>query len=256
MSSTTKTDPSGRRGLRRSALDRPTAMRLAAIEYDRYLDQLRTLDGADWTRPTDCTDWDVRAVAGHNLGMAEIVTSTLGFFGQIARAARAGGVMIDALTAQQVRDRADLTPAELVRRYAAAEPRATAGRSRRSVQLGRLPMPGRQPVGGGTEAWAFGFLFDTVLTRDTWMHRMDTARAVGRPPVLTADHDGVLVADVVAEWAQRHGEPYALTLTGPAGGAWSHGTGGPAFELDAVEFCRILSGRAPAEGLLAVAVPF
>jgi hypothetical protein len=103
---------------------------------------------------------------------------------------------------------------------------------------------------------SFGYLIDTILTRDTWMHRIDTAQATGRPLVLTPDHDGVLVSDVVTEWAQRHSAPYVLRLSGPAGGTWSHGTGGEVIELDAIAFCRILSGRVPATGLLAVEVPF
>jgi uncharacterized cupin superfamily protein len=74
--------------------------------------------------------------------------------------------------------------------------------------------------------------------------------------VLTADHDGRIVADVVAEWARAHGRPYRLTLTGPAGGTWSAGAGGAEVRLDAVEFCRVLSGRAEGTGLLAHAVPF
>jgi hypothetical protein len=32
--------------------------------------------------------------------------------------------------------------------------------------------------------------------------------------------------------------------------------GGEVIELDAVDFCRILSGRGEGEGLMAVAVPF
>jgi hypothetical protein len=102
----------------------------------------------------------------------------------------------------------------------------------------------------------FGFIHDTILTRDTWMHRVDTAQATGRELVLTADHDGVIVADVVAEWAGRHGGAYALRLTGPAGGTWSAGSGGPELELDAVEFCRTISRRVPGAGLLDVEVPF
>jgi len=66
----------------------------------------------------------------------------------------------------------------------------------------------------------------------------------------------VLVADVVMEWAGRHGQPYTAHLTGPAGGRWSTGEGGPVLELDAVEFCRTLSGRAAGDGLLGVQVPF
>jgi hypothetical protein len=57
------------------------------------------------------------------------------------------------------------------------------------------------------EPWTFGFVIDTILTRDCWMHRVDTSRATGRDPVLTADHDGIIVADVVAEWSSRYGRP-------------------------------------------------
>jgi len=88
------------------------------------------------------------------------------------------------------------------------------------------------------------------------MHRSDIAAATGREMRLTAEHDGVLVADIVTDWASRHGQPCTLTLTGPAGGTWSFGSGGPAYGLDAVEFCRILSRRGEGEGLLATAVPF
>jgi hypothetical protein len=90
------------------------------------------------------------------------------------------------------------------------------------------------------------------------MHRIDLARATGREPTLTPEHDGVIVADIVAEWAERHGQPYRLTLTGPAGGAWSAGDvdGADRITLDAVEFCRILSGRESADGLLRTHVPF
>jgi hypothetical protein len=51
------------------------------------------------------------------------------------------------------------------------------------------------------ERWTFAYMTDVILTRDPWMHRMDITRATGTEPQLTAEHDGVLVA----EWAQRHG---------------------------------------------------
>jgi uncharacterized protein (TIGR03083 family) len=236
-------------------LDRDSALRLAATEYDRFTAVLRALEPADWLRPTECSGWDVRAMAGHVLGMAEMVASFRQFAVQNAGAARAGGG-IDALTSLQVRGREELTPEEVVERFAVVAPRAVPGRRRLSRLMGRFPVPERQVVGDRTERWAFAFLFDVVLTRDTWMHRMDICRATGRTPVLSPDHDGVLVADVVHEWAQRHGRPYRLTLAGPAGGTWSSGSGGPDLELDAVEFCRILSGRGTGEGLLAEQVPF
>lgn len=73
--------------------------------------------------------------------------------------------------------------------------------------------------------------------------------------VLTPEHDGVLIDDVVREWAARHARPFTLELTGPAGGRWSEGTDGVSMTCDAAEFCRRISGRAPAEGLLTTRVP-
>lgn len=231
-------------------------MRLATDEYRRYLDLLRTLAPQDWSRSTDCTAWDVRQVAAHNLGMAEMAASIRENLRQNLTAMRGGGVFIDALTALQVRERAGMPPAEIVARYASVPPKAVRGRRRTPGPVRRLTLPVRQRMGGAEERWTFGFLVDTILTRDTWMHRVDTTRATGRDLALSADHDGVLVADVVAEWAQRHGAPCRLLLTGPAGGTWTFGSGGPELELDAVEFCRTISRRGPGDGLLAVEAPF
>jgi hypothetical protein len=113
-----------------------------------------------------------------------------------------------------------------------------------------------QTVGGTDEDWTLGFLVDVILTRDPWMHRVDLCRAVGAVPLLTPDHDGVLVDDVVREWAGRHGQPCRVVLGGAAGGSWRFGEGGPLVELDAVELCRVVSGREEASGLLSQQVPF
>jgi uncharacterized protein (TIGR03083 family) len=249
------TDTTPRSAARRPALDRDAARRLATTEYDRFRLLLSDLDPPDWARPTDCPEWDVRAIAGHVLGMAEMVASVRQFVAQNVGASRAGGG-IDALTGLQVRGRARLTPPEVYERFAAVAPRAVRGRRRLSRLIGRFTLPEDQVVGDRTERWTFGFLFDVILTRDTWMHRVDIARATGRGLALTPDHDGVLVADVGAEWGQRHGRPHRLRLTGPAGGTWAVGDGGPELELDAVEFCRVLSGRGNGTGLLAEQVPF
>ena len=100
-----------------------------------------------------------------------------------------------------------------------------------------------------------GYLFDVILTRDPFLHRVDIARATGTTLMATADHEGVIVDDVVAEWADRHGAAYDLELTGPAGGHWRHDEG-EHITMNAFEFCRALSGRAPAEGLLRTQLPF
>ena len=48
----------GRPRPRRSTFDRATALRLAATEYGRYLEQLESLGPEDWSRPTDCSAWE------------------------------------------------------------------------------------------------------------------------------------------------------------------------------------------------------
>jgi len=98
---------------RPAVLDHGTAMRLAATEYDRVLAALRRLAPADWHRPTDCTEWDVHAMASHILGMAEMAASLRVMVHQQRAAARRGGG-IDALTAVQVDERRGLTPDQIV----------------------------------------------------------------------------------------------------------------------------------------------
>jgi uncharacterized protein (TIGR03083 family) len=244
------------RELRSSALPRETAMRLAAAEYQRFTELLRGLRQQDWAKPTECPGWDVRAMAAHALGMVEMAASIRENGRQVRLARQRGGEFIDALTGLQVDEREQMTPAQIAERFAARAPKAARGRRRTPAFIRRRAMPEPQHIGGQQEEWTLGYLIDVILTRDPWMHRADIVRATGARHVLTADHDGVLVGDVVAEWARRHGQPYALRLTGPAGGAWHHGDDRPQIEMDAVEFCRVVSGRGAAEGLLATQVPF
>lgn len=241
---------------RAPALDRATAMRLAETEYQRMTDVLRNLRPGDWRAATDCAGWDVRAMAAHLLGMVDFARSIRDQRRQVKLAGARGGVFIDALTGLQVEERSDLAPAQLVEQYAIRSPKAARARRHVPGLVRRRPMPVPQTVNHRSEIWTIGFLVDVILTRDPWMHRVDLVRATGAEHVLSAEHDGVIVADVVAEWGRRHGQPYTLHLTGPAGGTWSNGSGGPELELDAVEFCRILSGRGHGEGLLATEVPF
>lgn len=54
-----------------------------------------------------------------------------------------------------------------------------------------------------------------------------------------------------------HGQPVDLTLTGPAGGHLVVGHGGDQLTIDAIEFCRVLSGRSTnPHPLMAHDVPF
>jgi uncharacterized protein (TIGR03083 family) len=232
------------------------AMVLAETEFARMVDLLRQLRSDEWQRPTACELWDIRAMGAHVLGMAEAQASLRQFAHDFRAASkRSGGPMIDAMTSTQVRERAELTPAEVVDRLANVAPRAVRAR-RRYPALVRWGVRLRQDPPFDDKRWQLGYLVDTVFTRDTWIHRLDICRATGREMVLTPDHDGRLVADVVAEWAHRHGEPFILSLTGPAGGVWRAGDGGEPIELDALDFCWTLAGRASGAGLLSTRVPF
>ena len=245
-------------------IERPTAMRLAQTEYQRVTNAVDSLQPEDWTRPTDCTAWDVRQLVAHIAGQANLFSTPLELAHQMRGAKareRPGQEGVDALTAFQVEERQHLGSEELCAELHRVGPRGAKGRRRIPGFLRRKRLPGTEVVNGVPETWSLGYLTDVILTRDAWMHRLDLARATGQDPVRTADHDGVIVADVVAEWARRHGRPYLLELTGAAGGSWSSGTGGEEIVMDAADFCRVLSGRPGPDGgqpwgLLTTQVPF
>jgi uncharacterized protein (TIGR03083 family) len=221
------------------------AMGLAETELARMVAQLDGLSAEDWARPTVCELWDVRALASHVLGMAEAQASFRQFAHDYRAAGkRTGGKMIDAMTATQVAERSSMTPAAIIERLAVVAPRAVKARR-------RSPAPMRWAVRMKQDP-----LVDIIFTRDTWLHRLDISRATGSAMVLTADHDRRLIADVVGEWARRHGQPFTLILTGPAGGCWHVGADGETLELDALDFCWAVGSRRQASGLLATMVPF
>ncbi len=95
------------------------AMGLAAAEYGRFTDLLRALDADDWVKPTVCEPWDVRALAAHVLGSAEAAASMR----ENIRQKKAAGPVVDELGLNhivdgvnevQVRERADITPDQVV----------------------------------------------------------------------------------------------------------------------------------------------
>ena len=235
-------------------LDREVALRLAETEFTRVAALLDGLTPDQWAAQTDCTEWDVRAMAGHMVGMVQMTASLPELVRQQMsagrRVKRVGGELVDSLTALQVEKNAGLSTTQLVDELRRLTPKAIRTRRRLPGFIRSQVMP------DGDEWWTAGYMFDVILTRDPFLHRVDISRAVGVPMVATADHEGVIVADAVAEWAGRHGRAYDVVLTGPAGGRWQHGTGGEHIEMPAFEFCRAVTGRAPASGLLETQVPF
>jgi uncharacterized protein (TIGR03083 family) len=233
------------------------AMRLAEVENRAFADQLRSFAPDDWAKPTDCVLWDVRALAAHVVGAAASQASPREFVRQV----RSGRPLVaeigarfwwDGMNELQVRERAGSSPEELIAEWDAVSQKALRARTKlprliASLPLLKLPAPvGRQPV---------SYLFDIGFTRDVWMHRIDLAQATGKPLSLDAEHDGRIVADIVAEWAATHHEPFTLVLEGRAGGDFRAGSDGEEVRMDAIEFCRILAERGHGTGILRHPLP-
>ena len=97
------------------------------------------------------------------------------------------------------------------------------------------------------------YLLDVLGLRDLWMHRVDLARATGRPTPPGA-HDHMIITQVVADLGRAWpGPPALLELTGPAGCRWAlgHGTPVATVRADTVDYLRALSGRNNHPGLQA-----
>lgn len=247
-----------------TAIHRDTdARELALGAYDQLLDQLRRLSPDDWRARTDCPAWDVADMVGHMIGAARSNASVRELVRQQVRGKLAArhhdGNALDAVNALQVREHADLDPAERIATLAGLAQPAVEGRLGTPGLVRRVTLPmdqtGDTPPGTPTTL-AMDRLVDVVYTRDVWLHTVDIERATGVAVDRTTGPTARVVEDVVREWAQRHGRPFELVLTGPGGGRFRQGEGGPTLALDAVECCRVLSGRAPGDGLLAQRVIF
>jgi uncharacterized protein (TIGR03083 family) len=244
-------------------LDHAVAMELLSREFEPTNALLVSFDDGDWSAQTDCPAWDVRRMYLHVLGASEAGASMRENVRQLrtahAERKRSSGPLEAALSSVQIRDRENLGAAELVAQMEAIAPKTVRGRRRvPSFVRNHARMAVDGPV---HETWTLGYMIDTIYLRDMWMHRVDASRATDRALDLTEDHDGLIVADVVGEWARRHGRPFTLELTGPAGGTFAHQPESDETEhltFDAVEFCRILAGPDPdtATGLMDTVVPF
>ena len=94
-----------------------------------------------------------------------------------------------------------------------------------------VPLPFGPPIG-----WRpLKYLLDVGFTRDVWCHRIDICHATGRPMDLKPDHDGRLVADIVAEWADLTAAFDWCSKARPAG--TSARATVASFGIDAIDSC-------------------
>ena len=237
-------------------IKRPEARILAETEFVRFAELTASLSDEEWATPTDCTGWDVRKMALHVLGSGDAQASFPTFVHQLRRGVPLNKQIdshhwVDGMNELQIREREHLSNDQIVTQLRAVGAAAVKGRWGTPPPMRYLPIPFGPPVG-----WTpLKYLLDVGFTRDMWAHRIDIHAAINRPMHLTPDHDGRLVADIVAEWSDIHDQPFELVLEGPAGGKFSHGEGGERVEIETLDFIRTLSGRLPATGVLSKPLP-
>ena len=219
---------------------------VATAELEACLALLTSLDDGDWAAPTDCAGWTVHQLTAHLVGQYQGLANPGVYLRRHRRAHRRYPTLsrLDADNQQQIDDLGGHTGPELAAMLAAIGPQAIRARRRipglvRRQRIGRMypeePLPDDR----------LSYVLDVLGLRDPWMHRVDIARATGRPLRL-GGHDRVITAQVIADLERAwHGPPVLLELTGPAGGRWTLGNGPPAgtVQADAVDYLRALSGR-------------
>jgi uncharacterized protein (TIGR03083 family) len=221
---------------------------VATAELEAELALLRTLDGQDWSRPTDCLGWNVHDLTAHLVGEYEDITRPWVLLRRLRQGHRRypHRSRLDAHNQQQIDELGHQSGDELIAALAQLAPKAIPARRRLPGPLRRLPVARlfpeearRMPEAG------LGYLLDVIMVRDAWMHRVDLARATGRPLAL-GEHDREVVRQVVRDVGRCwDGPSVLLELTGPAGGRWRLGNGRPAATVraDAVGYLRTVSGR-------------
>ncbi|SRR6266540_6366200 len=105
---------------------------VATAELEAELALLGTLDGQDWSRPTDCVGWDVHDLTAHLVGEYEEILRP----GVLLRRLRKGHrhypalSRLDAHNQQQIDELGDRSGPELVAALARLAPKAILARRR------------------------------------------------------------------------------------------------------------------------------
>ena len=223
---------------------------LAIEEWKRLLAFADTFQADDWSKPTMCTEWTVRDMMAHQAGAYATYSSFSEFRRQYLNPPQKGRLPEDVINAIQIADRKNKTNAELIQEIREKGPHTIKNRHRIPFFMRAIGLP--RPDGSKLY-WSY--MLDVIYSRDTWMHRVDLARATNREMKMTREHDGRMVAlvmrDVNTQLAPKVGnDALDIELTGIAGGAWRIGNASNAratIRMDAVEFNIYASGRSTFE---------
>lgn len=227
-------------------VSRRRAVEITEAELAAFQQVVSGLDGPAWNRPTHSAGWSVRDVVAHVAGQYEELARP----GTLLRRLRAAKrrypdrIALDGHNQVQIAELAGRSPAELTAHLVRFGPKGLAAVRRMPGFVRRLPstmffpeppLPDRR----------MSYLFDVLVARDTWMHRLELVQATGqrwRPHPHDADIVAQVVRDLDRDWRDA---PFRLTLTGTGGGDWTVGAGvaDSRIEVDAIAAMLHLSGR-------------
>ena len=225
--------------------DRAGVARVAVAELGAFRTLLDELAADEWQRPT-ASGWTVHEMVAHVVGQQAESARPWTITGKLRQARRRFPDLssLDAHNALQIMEFGPLDPAELKHKLVERGVKAVRGRRRTPGVIRRQSTRRYFPEEPLVEP-NLGYVIDVLSNRDTWLHRVEIARATGRTFV-TGEHDQDVVAQVVRDLAQEWaGPPIALELAGPMGGRWTLGDGEPAAKVsvDALDYLWLLSGR-------------
>lgn len=223
---------------------------LALEEWKRLLDFAETFQADDWNKPTMCTAWTVRDLMAHQAGAYATYASFAEFRRQYLNLPSKNRLPEDVINEIQIADRKHKTTAELLAEIREKGPRTIRNRHRVPFFVRAISLP--RPDG---TTLSLAHMLDVIYSRDTWIHRIDLARATCRAMKLTREHDGRIVELVMRDvnrllTPQLGSDAMDIELTGTAGGAWRIGKATDAratIRMDAVEFNIYASGRSTYE---------
>lgn len=191
-------------------------------ELDDMEQLLRSLDGADWAKPSRCEGWTVAGVASHAVGgIADVVNGKL------------EGLGSPEATQREVDERKGASPSELADEAAQIRKQAGDMLTIFDDDAWQAPAPGgyEGTLGDGVEALWF----------DLYMHADDIRNAIGRP----SEHSDGLRASashISTELSKRSWGPATLAFDGlpefPVNGG-----GGKRVDGDPLKFALVATGR-------------
>lgn len=222
--------------------DRGDVARVGAAELEAFDALLGELAPDEWRRPT-ASGWTVHEMVAHVVGQQAESARPWTITGKIRAARRRFPEMssLDAHNALQIEEFGPLPSPELKQRLVTLGAKAVRSR-RRTPSLIRKQSTLRyfpeEPLVQPTLA----YVIDVLSNRDTWMHRVEIARATGRPFV-PGEHDAGVVAQVVRDLAAEWTGPSIVLNLGA--GRWILGDGDPVASVRTgmLDYLWLLSGR-------------